>query len=97
MYHKINGLLGKHLGLQINRVAKPKALPKVENPGKNNLIVEFIGPAGVGKTTLCNYYLNNNKLNTSRNILKPADINSFKKGRKLNLEGLYREIFLERV
>lgn len=53
--NKINNLLEKTFNI---RLIQSKPMPKVKNDS-NLLIIEFIGASGVGKTTLCNYFIKN--------------------------------------
>lgn len=53
--NKINNLLEKTFNI---RLIKSKPMPKVKN-NSDFLIIEFIGASGVGKTTLCNYFIKN--------------------------------------
>lgn len=59
MLHKINRILEKALKLRLVKLVSVKSGLSGKPP---SLIVEFVGPSGVGKTTLCNAYLDFQRL-----------------------------------
>ncbi len=54
---RLNGVLGKYLGFEIVITGKGSSLKSKEKSVNHTFIIEFMGPSGVGKTTLRNYYL----------------------------------------
>lgn len=90
MLQKINAFLIKSFGLKIVRAAENKVLTPIDQPG-NNLIIEFLGAPGVGKTTFCNYYFKNHQLKTDKEILSRKHLNRLN-SEQLELSGVHDKI-----
>src|SRR5699024_4685796 len=80
----------KNFGLKIVRATENKVLSPVSQL-RNNLIIEFLGAPGVGKTTFCNYYLKNHQLKTDRKILSRKHLNRLNP-EQLKLNGVHDKI-----
>lgn len=90
MYKKINHILIKFFGLKITRVIRPKTVGNVSQvKGK---IIEFFGPSGVGKSTVCNYYLNHYRFKFGKEILTRKDLNAYSKGIRFRLQGFQDKV-----
>lgn len=57
----IKTFLRKTFGINIQRVPKSSPFDQKQSAG-SNILIEFLGASGVGKTTLCKYYLNQFKV-----------------------------------
>lgn len=69
----INRLLEKYLNIKFIKVFKVKSIISENNKGKN-LIVEFLGPPGSGKTYLCNYFVKNYNNSFAAQIITRVDL-----------------------
>lgn len=78
----------KFLGLKLVRAERSFSMKKTA--GKNSLIVEFIGAPGVGKSTLCDYYLKNHAHPFKRKILTRKDLNKYSPF--FELDGVHNQI-----
>lgn len=78
LYHKVNNLLERYLNVRFMHVKKTPILPKTEMGGQNNLIVEFVGAQGTGKTTLYRYYLKNHE-RFKKKLCSNPELESFTK------------------
>lgn len=60
---EINNILEKHLSVRFTKVARSKSLPERGNNNNknNNIIVEFIGPSCIGKSTLYYQHVENHR------------------------------------
>jgi len=91
MYNKINQLLINLLGVKITRLIKPRSLT-TKNRGSQNLIIEFLGPPGVGKSTFCRYYLNHHKTQFKKEILTGTNFHAYLKGTRFTLKGMQDKV-----
>lgn len=102
MTEAINTFLEKHLQLRVNRVIKRKSLPKNEEGGRNNLIVEFVGAQGVGKSTLFRHYLKHHK-RFDRALISTSEIGLYTKSALIEkadtryFKMLYDRLLLARI
>src|SRR5699024_6509534 len=88
MVPKIKTLFEKYLGLEINYIGVPPKIDKTELKGKNNLVVEFIGAMGSGKSYVCTAYLkrlqNNYSTISNRQLDRYKSIITKRKERRLS-------------
>ncbi|WP_026452246.1 AAA family ATPase [Aequorivita capsosiphonis] len=72
----LNKALEKLFGLRLVRGQQLKPLP-LSVIAKNNVIVEFMGPSGVGKTTLRDFYLKHHKFPFKGEIMTEEDLKKY--------------------
>ncbi|MGO3182955.1 MAG: shikimate kinase [Aequorivita sp.] len=76
MFTLLNRGLEKLFGLRLVRGQRPKP-PPLSVITKNNLIVEFMGPSGVGKTTLRDFYLKHHKFPFKGEMMTEKDLKKY--------------------
>lgn len=94
VYNKINSVLEKVFGIT---VVKSKVPRKKNTSIGDNLYVEFLGIAGVGKSTICRYFLKNSNINFKNKPLTNSVLEAFRKGTNLNLEGFYDDMYKSKL
>lgn len=72
----LNRGLEKLFGLRLVRGQQVKPLPS-SILAENNLIVEFMGPSGVGKTTLRDFYLKHHKFPFKGEMITEKDLKKY--------------------
>lgn len=87
--HKVNKFLKSTFGIQVTQVKKPITSPSDSLIKNNNLIIAFIGPSGVGKTTLRNHYLKQRKAKFSHKLLSPREIGLLKQRYTIKLNNTH--------
>lgn len=90
MLNKINKLL-QNFSVKLIRTAKPVKISRNKSNG-NNYIIEFIGAPGVGKSTLCNYYLKHHGLKTKGEIFTRKQIAAIASGLSVEPTGVHDRI-----
>lgn len=92
MIQRINFFLEKKFHFKFIR---SRPIPDIES-NKNTLIIEFMGPSAVGKTTLCNYFIKNHKSPLINNFLTSRDLIPYGNN-KVKLTGIHEVLFSERI
>lgn len=91
---KINDYLEKHFGIRINR---SRALPKTDSSREENLIIEFIGTPGVGKSTLIRHFFKNfNSVYTNQLINLEKESKYFNTS-TIELKDLYDQLLKQKI
>lgn len=76
-------------------------IKKAKSPngkGRNNTIIEFVGISGVGKTTLCDYYLKNHKQRFKKEIINRVELERYVRGSNIDffrIEDKFGEYLLQ--
>ncbi|HLS30818.1 MAG TPA: hypothetical protein VK021_08180 [Flavobacteriaceae bacterium] len=76
MLTTLNRALEKIVGFKLVRTQRTKPLPSTIK-ADNNLIVEFMGPSGVGKTTLRDYYLKHHKFSFEGEVITEKEVKNY--------------------
>lgn len=76
MLTTLNRALEKLIGFKLVRTQRTKPLPSTIK-ADNNLIVEFMGPSGVGKTTLRDYYLIHHKFSFEGEVITEKEVKNY--------------------
>lgn len=77
MYKKINRLLERYFNVRISRAQGTEFISGKQSVGGDNLIIEFMGASGVGKTTLRDYYLKHHTTNFQRAVITEQDLSKY--------------------
>lgn len=89
---KTNQFLSKKFGLRIVRSLNQDIQIKNDNY-KNNYIIEFIGVAGVGKSTIANKYKNKNTLNKNLSLKTQNDVLVFRNNNTIKVKNYHEKLF----
>lgn len=73
----INKFLERHFSIKFVKVHKAKFIIS-KNNRENNLIVEFLGPPGVGKSYLCDFFIKKYANHFNREVLTRKDLQTQK-------------------
>ncbi|WP_140937945.1 hypothetical protein [Sphingobacterium lumbrici] len=89
--NKINDLLERLFNVRLIRSAP---LPKKQSVHKN-MVVEFFGTSGVGKSTLCNYFIE--RTTVKEKILQTADLVPYVRDKRVKLIGIYDALLSAKI
>lgn len=76
MLTTLNKGLEKLTGFRLVRTQRHKS-PWGLGKATNNLVVEFMGPSGVGKTTLRDYYLKHHKFSFQNEVITEKEVKNY--------------------
>ncbi len=89
--NKVNDILEHLFHIRLIRSAP---LPKKQSIHKN-IVVEFFGTSGVGKSTLCNYFIK--KTTAKKKILQTADLVPYIRDKRVKLSGIYDDLLSAKI
>lgn len=95
LHQKINYLLERIFKLRVTRAKNGQPPINLSGKEKNqieNKVVEFMGISGVGKTTLCNYYLDSREKDFDDKIITPSEVQSFCNISSIEISGIYDKL-----
>lgn len=80
---EVKKYLENTFSIKISKGLRPKF---IDGKGSNNIIVEFAGPSGIGKTTLRNYYIKNHQIKINRELIRDFDLEEYASVFKLRIK-----------
>lgn len=97
MIQLINNILAQLFKIRINKIPKERKLENKYDFETNGIIVEFVGPPGVGKSTLCREYIKGRNLSSTNQIIKSKEINEYLNSNQIHLSDFRKEILIEYI